>query len=280
MSRSRWRGRIGILRSFLIYWRPGRQRALRRLYAPYVPAGGLVFDIGAHLGDRTRAFLALGANVVALEPNPRLFGWLQWLLASQARVILRMEAVGRAPGEATLALSLATPTVSTLSTRWRRELVRRNASFRGVRWEESASVQVTTLDALVAEHGLPCFCKIDVEGYEAEVLAGVSQALPALSIEFVSGALDIAVECIDRLQELGNYAFNVIPGERRQFLFAEWVSAADLRLWLAGGAGNVASGDIYARIPADDPQTCSPRAPRSDRMPVFLTGGTLRETLL
>lgn len=253
MKRSRWRSGAGILRSFLIYWRPGRQHALRKLYAPYVPAGGLVFDIGAHLGDRTRAFLALGANVVALEPNPSLFGWLQWLFASQPRVRLRSAAVGRVPGEGELALSLATPTVSTLSARWRGNLARKNPSFRGVRWEESVKVPVVTLDALVAEHGRPCFCKIDVEGYEAEVLAGLSQPLPALSVEFVSGALDVATECIDRMERLGRYEFNVIPGERRRYLFPDWIPAAELREWLANGAGKVASGDIYARSLGGNP---------------------------
>src|SRR5690606_17457557 len=60
----RW---LGITRSLIVYWRPGRQRGLRDLYRPFVAPGGLVFDVGAHIGDRTAAFASLGARVVALE---------------------------------------------------------------------------------------------------------------------------------------------------------------------------------------------------------------------
>ena len=63
----RW---LGLARSLVIYWRPGRQRGLRELYRPFLCAGDLAFDVGAHLGDRTAAFQKLGARVVALEPQP------------------------------------------------------------------------------------------------------------------------------------------------------------------------------------------------------------------
>ena len=42
----------------------------RRLYRQFMAKGDLVFDLGANLGRKTKAFLALGANVVAVEPNP------------------------------------------------------------------------------------------------------------------------------------------------------------------------------------------------------------------
>lgn len=243
-----WQAHLGVLRSLVIYWRPGRQRGLRRLYRPFVPPGALVFDVGAHLGDRTRAFAALGARVIALEPQPHLFRWLQRLVGSQPGVTLRPEAVGCAPGRATLAISRRTPTVSSLSSEWPNALGRRNPAFDRVSWEESVQVPVITLDQLIAEYGLPGFCKIDVEGFEAEVLAGLSQPLPALSLEFVAGALDVATASVRQLDALGPYRFNAIAGERRRFLFADWLEAGRLLAWLEGGAGGFASGDIYARL--------------------------------
>ncbi|AGA33461.1 methyltransferase, FkbM family domain protein [Thioalkalivibrio nitratireducens DSM 14787] len=248
MARHDWQTGFGILRSLVIYWRPGRQRSLRRLYQPFVPAGGLVFDIGAHLGDRTRAFADLGARVVALEPQPQLERWLRRLVGSHPSVVVRPQAVGRAAGQARLAISRLHPTVSTLSADWQEGLSRRNRSFRRVAWDRTVSVEVTTLDALIREYGVPDFCKLDVEGFEAEVLAGLSRPLPALSLEFVSGALEVARDSVRRLAELGPYAFNAIPGERREFLFRGWRPPDALAAWLEAGAGGIASGDLYARL--------------------------------
>jgi FkbM family methyltransferase len=247
-----WQRTLGVLRSLVIYWRPGRQRGLRRLYRPFLRDQALVFDVGAHLGDRTRAFTSLGARVVALEPQPHLFQWLRRLVGSRPGVILRPEGVGRHPGEATLAVSRRTPTVSTLSRHWQTDLGRSNPSFEAVAWEESIRIPLVTLDQLIEEYGLPDFCKIDVEGFEAEVLGGLSRPVPALSLEFVAGALEIAGDAVRRLAALGPYEFNAIRGEQRQFLFAEWRPASTLLQWLQAGADALPSGDIYARLP--DPE--------------------------
>jgi FkbM family methyltransferase len=239
---------LGLLQSFVIYRRPGRQKALRRLYREFIRPGDLVFDIGAHLGDRSSAFAALGASVVALEPQPLLLRWLQRLTRHQPGIVCLPMAVGRAPGSAELALSLRNPTVASLDSRWREQLRTTTTGFRHVRWEDSVTVTVTTMDELITQYGKPGFCKIDVEGFEVEVLAGLSQPLPALSFEFVNGTLGQAVACLEELQRLGSYEFNVIAGEQRRFIWSSWQDPESLRQWLGAGADSIASGDIYARL--------------------------------
>ena len=237
---------IGLVRSLVVYWRPGRQRGLRRLYAHFVREGDVVFDVGAHLGDRSVAFAALGARVVALEPQPRIARWLRRIVKRNERIEVRAEAVGARAGIEHLSVSRRTPTVSTMSDSWRARVTRDHPGFRAVRWDDSVEVPVVTLDSLIESYGTPSFCKIDVEGYEAEVLSGLSQPLPALSLEFVRGQLDVAATCVRRLRGLGRYAFNVVLGEGRDFLFEDWRSAEETLTWLEAGAGSVSSGDIYA----------------------------------
>lgn len=238
---------LGLLRSFVIYRRPGRQRSLRRLYSEFIRRGDLVFDVGAHLGDRSAAFAALGARVVALEPQPRLLRWLRRLTRHQPGIVCLPMAVGRTPGNAELALSFRNPAVASLDSHWRERLRSTTAGFRHVRWEGSVTVAVTTLDELIRQYGRPSFCKIDVEGFELEVLAGLSQPLPALSFEFVNGTLDQALRCLEELERLGRHEFNVIAGEQRRFIWPSWRNPESLRQWLYAGADGIASGDIYAR---------------------------------
>jgi FkbM family methyltransferase len=238
---------IGVLRSIAIYWRPGRQKALQEFYAPFLGQGDLAFDIGAHLGDRSAAFAALGARVVALEPQPHLTPWLQRFTRRYKQIKIRSEAIGAEEGAAQLAISVLTPTVSTAAAMWRHQMAEKNTGFKGIRWGQTMQVRVTTLDNLIATYGEPRFCKIDVEGSEADALAGLSRPIQALSVEFVRGAEDIAVACVHRLESLAAYEYNAVQGEARDFLFDDWVDAAKINAWLTDGAGGVSSGDLYAK---------------------------------
>ena len=236
----------GLARSLALYHGiPFRARRLARLYAPFLAPGTLAFDIGAHAGNRVRAFRRLGARVVAVEPQPDFVRLLGVLYGRDPEVVVVAAAVGAAPGKARLLVSERTPTVTTLSAEWARR-VGADPSFRGVSWSPGGRIQVTTLDALVAAHGRPDFVKLDVEGSEAEALAGLSIAVPALSFEYVAAARDVALACVDRLAALGRYEFNWSAGERQRLAAPRWLQPDAIRTVLQGLAAG--SGDVYARL--------------------------------
>lgn len=240
----------GIARSLRIYHGSrGRRRQMIALYGQFMRPGDLVFDIGAHVGDRIGAFRAIGATVVALEPQPAAFRWLKLRYGWDRRVTLVQAAAGEKPGTVTLHVNIANPTVSTASEVFI-EASRGAAGWEGQHWEDAISVPATTLDALIAKHGAPAFAKIDVEGFELAVLKGLSRSLPALSFEFTTIQRDVAAACIGRLEQLGDYRFNVALGESQSLEFAELVTGARMAEFVAGLPHSANSGDIYARLPA------------------------------
>lgn len=238
---------VGLLRSCLIYHNPWRKRSLRRFYASFIQPGDLCFDLGAHVGNRISVWLALGATVVALEPQSACMSLLQRWYGHHPRVTLLAEAVGAEPGQATLHVSQRHPTVTTLSQPWI-ERVSSDQSFASVTWDKSDTVPVTTLDALITRFGLPAFCKIDVEGMEVAVLRGLSQPIPHLSFEYHPATFDDAFACLTRLGQLGHYGYNWSVGESHLFASQSWLSAAEIKAGLPQIVANGRSGDLYARL--------------------------------
>jgi FkbM family methyltransferase len=238
----------GVIRSLRIYYGNRRRRgALEGHYARFVGRGDLVFDIGSHVGDRVAAFRRLGARVIAVEPQPALARTLRLLYGRDKSVTVVESAAGRAPGAVALKLNLDNPTVSTASEAFI-AASRGAPGWEGQQWTRTVDVPVTTLDDLIARHGAPRFIKIDVEGYEAEVLAGLSAPPPALSFEFTTIQRDVACACVARCAAIGYRGFEASLGEGLDFVHARKLGAAEIADWLMGLPASANSGDIYATL--------------------------------
>ena len=241
---NRW---LGFLRSLVIYHNPVSARAWTRFYRELLAEGDLVIDVGAHIGSRARAMRAAGARVIALEPQQPFASYLRLTLP---RAITLIEAAaGRAEAEADMAVSSRHPTVSSL----RGDFVEAAAhapGFEHVEWDNTQRVRVVTLDGLIEEYGTPRYIKIDVEGFELDVLAGLSRAVPIVSVEYLPGFPDLTRAVIARLGELDDYRFNPVQGEGGQFLWPDWRDSVQTLAWLETLPAESRSGDLFARLDA------------------------------
>jgi FkbM family methyltransferase len=238
-----------VIRSLRIYYgdRP-RAAAMDRLYGRFVRRGDLVFDVGAHVGDRIASFRRLGARVVAVEPQPAFATTLKLMYGWRSGIAIEAVAVGRVAGTTEMMVNPDNPTVSTAS----REFIgaaRDAPGWQEQSWTKTISVPVTTLDALIARHGMPAFIKIDVEGFEAEALAGLTQPVKALSFEFTTIQRDIARACIERCMALGYTRFNAALGESQIMVHGNWIDGSAIAHWLDELPQAANSGDIYAALP-------------------------------
>jgi FkbM family methyltransferase len=248
MVRDTLRTLRGVARSLRIYYGDrARRAAMDRLYGAFVRPGDLVLDVGAHVGDRIGAFRRLGARVVAVEPQPALIKTLKLIHGRDRAVAIEPAAVGRNTGMIDLKLNIDNPTVSTASEAFLRA-ADGAVGWEGQAWTKTIRVPVTTLDALIARHGMPAFIKIDVEGFEAEALIGLTRPPPALSFEFTTIQRDVAVACLERCAALGYRRFNAMLGESHVLVHAEWVSAEAIASWLDALPQSANSGDVYARL--------------------------------
>ena len=214
------------------HWR--YRQAQKALFEQFVKPTSLVFDIGANRGEVSETFLALGATTVAVEPNPAL-------AASIARhhgrgIHVENVAVGAQPGRAELNLGNDSGH-STLSTEWMERAPGAD------RWHGTVSTEVTTLDALIEKYGSPDFVKIDVEAYEAEVLAGLTSRLPAMCFEYQGAYPEVSQRCIRLLGD--EYEYALTEGETPA-LTTPWLNSRSL-LALLNGVERDAYGDVFAR---------------------------------
>lgn len=216
-----------------------------RLYDQFVRRDDLVFDVGAHVGDRVASFRRLGARVIAIEPQSAFARLLGVIYGWNSNVVVEPVAVGRETGSTRIMINPDNPTVSTISEDFA-GAARGAPGWETQRWSKSLTVPLTTLDALIERHGIPSFIKIDVEGYEEEVLKGLSHPIKALSFEFTTIQRQVALACVDRCIALGFSRFNAALGESQAFVHADWIDGAAIGRWLSELPHEANSGDIYA----------------------------------
>ena len=212
-------------------------------YKKFLRSGDLVFDVGANIGNRVKIFLRLGCNVVAIEPQASCRSVLRRAFGRQIAVVPR--ALSDKIGSASMHIS-DVDVISSMSPEWMAKTIQ-SGRFSAQSWTRTAAVQTTTLDALCKEYGQPAFIKIDVEGYEASVIGGLSHPVSALSVEFTGEHIQAAVACVEHLKSLAPYSFNLSMGKSMKMRLDKSVNASDILKCLRN-ADALAWGDVYASL--------------------------------
>ena len=111
--------------------------------------GDLVFDVGANLGAKAERFLATGARVVCIEPQPDCAATLRRKFAGNPNVTVVEKGLAEKPGRREFSICSAANTISTFSEEWKQ------GRFADYKWDRKVIVEVGTLDELIALHGTP-----------------------------------------------------------------------------------------------------------------------------
>jgi FkbM family methyltransferase len=195
----------------------------RRFYAGLLNKVGseLVFDIGAHSGAKAVLLAALAERVVCVEPSPGSVAILKRRFRTNRKVAIEAKGVAATEGMATFHIFEATSGVNTFSDKW--------AAAIGIngKTSETIAVSITTLDQLIKAYGIPNYIKIAAEGFELEVIKGLSQPVSLINFECnLPTFLEPTLEIIDRLARLLPSArFNYYDTESpTKFLSEHWLS--------------------------------------------------------
>ena len=200
-----------------------RQHKYIDFYKNFISKNDLVFDVGANMGHRTNIFLKLGAKVISVEPQKSLCRYLKEKFGN--RIIIENCGLGQYMEAKEFYINSAN-SLSTFSPQWK-ELASADR-FSDTRWVGKETIEIKTLDSLVSIYGNPKFCKIDVEGYELEVLSGLSTPIEFISFEFmIPENRHLILDCFSRLQNISsNFYINYSLGDSMQFSLIEWMPSS------------------------------------------------------
>jgi FkbM family methyltransferase len=196
-------------------------RARVKFYSGFLQASDLVFDVGANVGNRVHSFRAIGCRVVAVEPQPECYEILEKKFGDTIEVVKM--GLGEREEEKTMFVANES-TISSLSEEWIQSV--KQDRFKNHNWDKQIIIKITTLDNLIRKYGKPVFCKIDVEGYELEVLKGLTQPIPRMSVEYtVPEQTNRLIQCIEYCLQLNPaYKFNYCTGESMNYKLKEAVN--------------------------------------------------------
>jgi FkbM family methyltransferase len=200
---------------------------MRKLYSNFINEGDLCFDIGANMGSRVSSFLVLKAKVVAVEPQEICMKELKKTFRDQP-VYFEKKGVGAKQGVEEMFIA-NNSLISSFSKSWIDVM---KVKHQKNNWDRTEQVEITTLDLLMEKYGIPDFIKIDTEGYELEVLKGMTRPVKSLSVEYtLPDPQQKTLACLELLEKIYDQKalFNISVEESYELKFQEWITGNQLK---------------------------------------------------
>lgn len=216
----------------------------KRFYQKLITKNDLCFDIGANIGTKSKLFLNVGAKVIAFEPQSSCFDELKKIKNKYSNFDFYPFAVGAQNEEKELHLSNHSE-VATLSDKFIKSY-----SSNDVYWNKIEIVSVKSLDFLITQYGLPKFCKIDVEGYEFEILSNLNYKIPIIEFEFTGKFIAETLKIIDLLGN--NYVYNFILNEHLKFKLNNCILKDEMKDIIESFSNSKVHGNLFCKIKTND----------------------------
>lgn len=205
----------------------------------------LFIDVGANIGNRTELFISLANRVVAIEPQAICAQVLRFRFGS--KIELLEVGLDSAPGVKEIFLS-SSHTLSTFSDEWINKAGQ--GRFSNAVWKRDRKVAMRTLDSIIDEYGTPSFVKIDVEGFEKNIITSLTKPFKYLSFEVnhpenLEDTMAILTYLDRTFREV---SFRFSRGESLSFHHNKWLDYEgffELESGLLGG--ETVWGDIYVK---------------------------------
>jgi FkbM family methyltransferase len=177
----------------------------------------LIFDIGFNVGEFTQTCFNKypNCNVIAVEANPNLVNGVSPHFFTNYNFTLHNNLVSNIEGEEIdFYVSPYATGVSTASTEFmqnsRFTKGSKNVPKNSIKWNEPIKIQSITIDSMLERYGIPDLIKIDVEGYEYNVLSGLTQKVNDICFEWHEEESEQLYRILEHLKNIGYTEFGVI----------------------------------------------------------------------
>lgn len=241
---------INSIKKIKTFFRSEKEKELlinrKNFYLEFLSKGDIYFDIGANYGNRIEPLIDCELKIIAVEPQEECVRYLKQKFKDKITVL--QNGLGSKNETKTMYISDAN-TLSSFSKEWI-NATKSSGRFSQYKWQEQRQIEMLTLDQLINKYGHPSFIKIDVEGFESEVLKGLTQPFDTLSIEYTVPERSNALkECLEYLNTLSSsVTFNYCKSETPKLVLETWLNYNDFfNIVESSSFVNTRFGDVYVK---------------------------------